>query len=776
MGGSSETGARETESGASADFGVNAPARFAPETMRGRLVLSLFASTLFLSAALLFSVQPMVAKMTLPLVGGSPAVWGTCMVFFQAALLGGYAYAHAMTKWLGVRRHAMVHVGLFILPVFLLPLGISAAAARSAPSAENPAPWLLGLLCTTVGLPFLMVATSAPLLQRWFASTGHPAAADPYFLYAASNVGSLLALLAYPFVLEPTLRLAQQSAAWALGYYLLLAFVLACAVVVIRSKDEGGKSTDPPPAAPRGDQLATGRIVRWIVLAAIPSSLMLGVTTHVSTDIVSIPLWWVMPLVLYLLTFILTFARRPPLPHAWMVRALPMAAVLLALVMSITLGIQLLLVPIHLLTFFLAAMVCHGELARLRPPREHLTGFYLAISLGGVLGGIASALVAPVVFSGVAEYPLALVLACLVAPAKGPGATGPRQRVLDVAIPAAMGLCLWALVHLINVRPDSSRYDLVAKILFGLAAFACFSLKDRPVRFALGLGAVLLAGGTYESGLGRVLYQHRNYFGVLRVTHSAAGNYHRLIHGHTMHGQQSLDPERRHEPLSYFYRTGPIGQVFDVFRGFPAVAVIGLGAGTLACYAEPGQRWVFYEIDPGVERVARRSEYFTFLEDSRADSTKVFLGDARLRLRDAPQHGFGLIVLDAFSSDAIPAHLLTREALQLYRSKLASGGIMAFHISTRYVDLAPVLATLARDAGMTCLVRRDLRVSPQEARLGKEASIWAVMADGEQDLHGLVKDSRWQAPQPDPARATWTDDFSNIVQHFLFQFPIEAGR
>jgi hypothetical protein len=506
---------------------------------------------------------------------------------------------------------------------------------------------------------------------------------------------------------------------------------------------------------------------------------MLGVTAYVSTDFVSIPLWWVVPLALYLLSFILTFARRPPLPHPWMVRALPMAAVLLALAMSLSSGAQLPLVPIHLLTFFLVAMVCHGELARHRPARHHLTTFYLAMSFGGLLGGMFNALTAPIAFDRVAEYPLALVLACLVPPVMRPEACGPWRRTLDVAIPVGIGLSLWGSVHLIHVRAESSQRDLLAKLLFGLAAFACYILKDLPVRFALGIGVVLLAGGTYDSHFGHFLYEHRNYFGVLRVTRVSPGDYHLLIHGDTLHGRQSLETGRRHEPLSYYRRTGPIGQVFDLYRtrpARPAVAVVGVGAGTLACCADSGQRWLFYEIDPAFEQVARQSEYFTFLRDSRADSTEVILGDARLRLRDAPEHGYGLIVLDAFSSDAIPTHLLTREAFRLYRSKLAEGGMIALHISNRYIDLAPVLGALARDSRMKCLVRRDLDVSPDDAGRGESSSIWAVIAAHEEDLDGLLEDSRWQSPQIDPDEAVWTDDFSNDTKHFIFRPPSRPGR
>ena len=741
-------------------------------------MLLLFASTLFLSAALLFSVEPMVAKMTLPLVGGSPAVWATCMVFFQAALLGGYAYAHATTSWLGVRRQAILHVGLIVLPLFVLPIGITLDSARSLPPADDPSRWLLGLLLAKVGLPFFVVSTSAPLLQRWFASTRHPAAADPYFLYGASNFGSLLALLAYPAVLEPSLRLAQQSGAWAAGYGLLVALMLACAMVVWRGQPAANSFSSGSEVTDGRHPLQVRQWLHWMALAFIPSSLMLGVTMYLTTDIAAIPLLWVIPLALYLLTFILTFARRPLLPHSWMVRALPMAVVVLALAMSVSSVTQPIFIPVHLVTFFLAAMVCHGELVRHRPPREHLTAFYLAMSCGGALGGFFNALVAPVIFDRVAEYPLALVLACLILPKMRSDLRTLWGRLLDVVLPVTLGALAWAVSAVVQPRSDSPQDDLGVKLVFGVAGLICYTFKERPVRFALGIGAVLLAGGTYTSNFGRVLYQHRDYFGVLRVTHVVAGNYHRLIHGHTLHGEQALDPARRREPLTYYHRTGPIGQVFDESRTRLAganIAIIGLGAGTLACYAEPGQRWTFYEIDPAVERVARRTDYFTFLEDCRALSLEVILGDARLRLRDAPEHGYGLIVLDAFSSDAIPTHLLTREALKLYRSKLAEGGMIAFHISNSFMDLTPVAGALARDARMTCLVRRDLDVSPDDARLGKSPSIWAVMAARDENLGGLLNDSRWQRPRNRPGEAAWSDDFSNSIENLIVLHPGGTG-
>jgi hypothetical protein len=506
-----------------------------------------------------------------------------------------------------------------------------------------------------------------------------------------------------------------------------------------------------------------------VALAFIPSSLMLGVTMYLTTDLASIPLLWVIPLALYLLTFILVFARRPVPPHSWMVGALPMTVVLLALAMCLQ-TTQPIFIPVHLLTFFVAAMVCHGELVRHRPPARHLTAFYLAMSLGGVLGGIFNALIAPILFDWVAEYPLALVLACLARPVVGPLARTPRDLASDLVIPLALGVLMAGLVPRFLPFTESQAASLGLKFAFGLAAFLCYTFRDRPVRFALGIGAVLLASQVAVNVYGPVLHRERNFFGVLRVAQDARGSYRRLIHGNTIHGQQSLDPGRRREPLTYDHRTGPIGQIFEAFAersARPDVAVVGLGAGTMACYAKPDQRWTFYEIDPAVVRIARDPRYFTYIEDCRARSCDVILGDARLRLREAPESGYGLIILDAFSSDAIPVHLLTREALRLYRSKLADGGLIACHISNRYIDLAPVLGVLARDAGLVARVRSDLDLSPEQVEDGKLPSAWIVMAARGADLGALAKDPRWREPRSRPEEAVWTDDFSNIITHLM---------
>jgi hypothetical protein len=721
---------------------------------------------LLLAAALLFVIEPMVARKILPWFGGSPAVWTVCMLFFQAALLAGYGYVHLATIQLGVRRQAAFHAVLLLLPLWWLWTGLARGAAGESPPValgRHPTAELLGLLLRSIGLPFFVVATTAPLLQRWFAALCHPVARDPYFLYGISNLGSLLGLLSYPLVIEPNLGLAGQETLWALGCIVLLILTLACAVAVGIS---GGAA-----ASAAGERPRPGIRMRWAALAFVPSSLLLGVTTALTTDLAPLPLLWVIPLALYLLSFVLAFARRPPVPHALWVRTLPLAVMGLVPVLAAGL-VQPFLIPLHLLTFFVAAMVCHGELAELRPRVHDLTAFYLAIAVGGVLGGVFNALVAPLFFDRLAEYPLGVFLACLCLPGVRAG------RGLDALIPLFIGVLTAALVRDVGGLAESVLGALAVTIASGLFILLAATARRRPLRFALGVGAVLLAGGLAEGVDGRVLYRERTFFGVLRVTEAGTGDerLHRLFQGSTLHGQQFVAPGRRREPLTYYHRSGPVGQVFEVMHARRRrqgarlrVAVVGLGAGSLAAYALPGERWTFYEVDPAVVRIARDPTAFTFLRDSRADSIDVDVGDARLRLAVAAGQAADLIVLDAFSSDAIPTHLLTRQAVQLYRAKLAGGGLIAMHLSNRSIDLDPVVGQLARDAGLLARVRHDRTLSPQERRDGKSTSIWAVLAASESDLGTLGGDRRWQPPRLVPGDRLWTDDYSTIIGHLVFR-------
>ena len=739
----------------------------------------LFATTLFLSAGLLFCVQPMAAKGVLPLLGGSPAVWNTCTVFFQAALLAGYAYAHASTNRLGHRRQAWLQLAIVALPLLVLPFGLAPDRFQSLPPESNPIPWLVGLLAITVGPPFLALSTTAPVLQRWFAASGRPGSENPYPLYSASNLGSMLALVAYPVAIEPWLKLADQAWLWAAGYGLLLVLTAACAWTSLRKPAVIAEA--PPAITPDADPIAWKTWLGWVGLAFPASSLMLGVTTYLSTDIASMPLLWIVPLALYLLSFILVFARRPVGTEFWSVKGLPMAAGVLVFALSLG-SADLFWMPVHLLGFFAACMACHGELARRRPPAQNLTAYYLAMSVGGVLGGLFNALIAPYLFDRIAEYPIALVLACLVRPRRKTEADAARtaagnlwQGRLDLLLPAALLVTILGLAPEIpgndgrsGPSPSTQSAEVLVKLTFGLGVLVAYMWADRPLRFGLGLAAVLAAGTLFPDHSGRILLQERSLFGVLRVAlvSNEGGTFHRLIHGSTLHGQQNLDPARRRDPQTYYHRDGPAGQIFALHGSGPAgtsVGVVGLGVGSLSAYARAGESWTFYEIDPAVARVARDPAFFTYLADCPAGRPRIILGDARLRLREAPDGSFGLIVLDAFSSDAVPVHMLTREALALYRRKLAPGGRLAFHISNRFFDLGSVLGTLAADSGWAVRVWSDLAVTPEQERAGHSASVWAVLAASDVGLGSLANDAAWVVPARRPGEAPWTDDYSNLL-------------
>jgi hypothetical protein len=754
-----------------------------------------FAATVFTSAALLFLIEPMIAKMALPQLGGTAAVWNTCMVFFQSALLAGYAFAHRLAARQSVRSQAIIQClfllsALVVLPVDLARLDafksmltgvpINSAQPVGPPQAamENPIPWLLLRLLFAVGLPFAMLSTMGPLMQKWFASTH--SVRDPYSLYAAGNLGSMLALIAYPSLVEPFFSLGQQSLLWSCGYFLLVLLALICAVETLRARrqsrrHEGRRAPTASAAAAMLDAepIPLRRRLRWIALALVPSSLMLGVTTYLSTDIATIPLLWIIPLALYLLSFILVFAKKQVVPHAWMSRLLPALTLLLVILLSLQdlqppIWVTILL---HLLTFFVAAMYCHGELAADRPPPDHLTEFYLCLGVGGMLGGVFNALLAPLIFSRVIEYPLGLVLVCLLRYRPDTADRNPRSRLFDWIAPLGLGLLTAALVLALQ-RIGLEPIQLRAELMFGLPAALCYTLVDRPLRFALGIGAIIVASLFYVGVEGRTIYSGRSFFGVVRVTVDTAGRFHQLVHGNTIHGRQSIDPSHRHEPLTYYHRTGPVGSMFEAFKTKLAganIGVIGLGAGSLACYAQPEQRWTFYEIDPLVERIARDPKFFTFLKDCSARKLEVVLGDGRLRLQEASDAQYQLIVLDAFSSDALPVHLLTREALRIYLSKLAKGGVLAFHISNRYLDLQPVLTALARDGGLTCRFCDDLNLLFPEREVGKEPSQWAVISRALEDLGSLVRSSNWQTSRRTHQEEVWTDHFSNILGIFIWQ-------
>jgi hypothetical protein len=734
-------------------------------------VLAVYVTTLVVSAFLLFLVQPMFAKMVLPSLGGTPAVWNTCMVFFQAMLLAGYAYVHLGSRWLTPARQAGVHVALVVVTLFALPIWPRALD----PGETAPVPWLIGMLLVSLGAPFFVLSATAPLLQRWFAASGHARAHDPYFLYAASNVGSLAALVGYPLLVEPLLALHRQSTAWSVGYVLLAVLMALCVWLLLRAGRHAPASAaeaDPRLAA---QPVTSGRRVRWVLLAFAPSSLLLGVTTYVTTDVAAVPLLWVVPLALYLLSFILVFAQRPLLPHGWMLALQPF--LLLAVLLPTLWNYEATVWqkgPLHLLLFFVSAMVCHGELAKDRPGPTHLTEYYLWMSVGGVLGGLFNALLAPALLNDVLEYPIALAIACLLRPKlQGGEGWGRWARWIDFALPAG---CAGALLLFLQLNHMvSQRTALVAfAVLTGAIALLLYWSRIRPVRFGLTIGAMLLIA-MFVAGRQSTVFTERSFFGVHRVAHSIGGDYAVLIHGTTIHGAQSTDPGKTREPLTYFHRDGPLGQLFGVMDhrlGRGHIGVAGLGAGAIACYGKVGGKLSFFEIDPLVVRIARDSGHFTYLAQCSGTPPRIVLGDARLTLAREPEAEFAVLVLDAFSSDSLPVHLMTREAVELYLRKLAPGGVLVFNISNRYLDLAPALAAIGRDLGLVGRISTEHRTGQRGERWQpmRFPATFVALARTREDLGSLWWDGRWAALPEAGSKTAWTDDFSNILEALHLSF------
>ncbi|HRE99868.1 MAG TPA: fused MFS/spermidine synthase [Pirellulaceae bacterium] len=725
----------------------------------------LFGFTLFTSAALLFTVQPMFAKLVLPRLGGTPSVWNTCMVFFQAMLLFGYLYAHGSTRRLPGRRQLVFHGLMLSLPLLLLPLALPESLPWDAATA--PTAWLLGALAVSVGLPFLMLSTTNPTLQVWFAASGHPRAKDPYFLYAASNAGSFLGLFGYPFLVEPMLGLSTQLKLWSVGYLVLIGLIGTCALAVWRrqrwsgwelpmlSSDETGTVSSPSALAP-----TVRRRAAWFGLALIPSSLMLGVTTFLTTDVASFPLLWVIPLGIYLATFIIAFAQKYRLSQMLVVRWTPLLVLPVVATQAFSAGLALhwSTYALNLGAFTALALLCHGRLADLRPGPKYLTEFYLWLSAGGVAGGIFNTLVAPHLFVSSAEYSLAIVCGCLALPASEKLSRQRIDRILDVVFPVLTGAACLAIGLALEFNPFPFAFvaALVVPCVFGL------SFSRRPLRFGLAVAAIFGAGMICRSASEEVLFWERGFFGANRVVAERETDRHLLVHGTTYHGWQYQD-ERRDEPLSYYHRRGPLGRLFGSLesRHDLRVAAIGMGCGTVMAYHRPGWHFTFYEIDPIVVRIAENPELFSYLP-SRRGAYDVVLGDARVELERAESGRYDVMVMDAFSSDMIPTHLLTREALATYRRHLAEEGIIAFHVSNRFLDLVPILDALAVDAGMHAVAMTDVAGASGEAE-GRTTSIYVFLAERRETLDELASDERARRTDADATRRPWTDDRCNVL-------------
>lgn len=722
----------------------------------------LFVLTILLGSFLLFLVQPMIARMALPRLGGAPAVWNSAMLVYQALLLGGYAYAHAIGRF-SVRRQAIIHVTVLALAALWLPIGLGAAMPPPDAAPEIWVPWLL---LVSIGPLFFAVSAQAPLIQRWYnaASGGR----DPYALYAASNLGSFGGLIAYPLVVEPGFALAGQSMVWTVGYVLLGLLVIGCALMLPRHQPTGAAAAEAVSEAP-----GTRRQLYWIVLAFVPSGLMLSTTTYLTTDIVAMPLLWVLPLGLYLLSFTVAFSTWRGFARTITFIA-PLAIVAMALTIRNGAERPLFAAAVALILLFVVAVALHGEMYRTRPAAQRLTGFYLCMSIGGALGGVFAALIAPLIFDWTYEHPLLILVAGALVPQlflagflQRLWADRRRAQFLSVAVILAVA----GIAYLGIARPwqwlwhDGTTYAALA-----IGALAALSI-GRRIPFLVALAGVLLVSGGWDSiqlsmkGDART----RSYFGVYTIRDYSDPDIRTLAHGTTFHGLQMLVPGEEREPTSYYGRNSGVGQALIQLPAIAGpgarVGIVGLGAGTLACYARPGQHWRFYEIDSAVVDIARDSGKFTFLS-SCLPNVPILLGDARLNLARDPAASLDLLALDAFSSDVVPMHLLTREAFATYARVLAPKGVLVVHISNRFLDLEPVMAAAAAEGGWTAALLDDVETDDKIVTVLNN-SVWVVLSRDPAvvgrviNAPGAVGDWRPLAPRRD--FTPWTDDFSTIL-------------
>ena len=723
-----------------------------------RLEPLLYAATLFVSALLLFSIQPMFAKMVLPKLGGAPAVWSVAMVFFQTVLLAGYGYAYVLNRLLSPRWAAMFHLLLLGITAMMLPIAI--APGWGVPPQDGTTLWLFGLFAVSIGLPFFTLSASAPLLQSWFASSGHKQAGNPFVLYAASNLGSFAALFAYPVIIEPFLTLKTQTAAWSIGFALLAVLLSFVGLLTARAL----------PAAVQAE--AVGDVsanvferMRWIALAAVPSGLVIAVTAYLTTDIAAAPFLWVVPLAIYLLTFVAVFRERPWIAHANVVRFVPFAVAPLAV--SLIGGEKvfwLTSIALNLVVFALLTLMCHGELYARRPSPRRLTEFYLCTSFGGVIGGGFAGLLAPQIFNGNYEYPILIALALLCMPGL---VTGGSRKALTEAAPWLVASAALALVWYVTRFQPSATLELPFQVLLALLAAAMLFQRQRPMRF---FGLVILSFSVtalWRPGIAPI-ETARSFFGVHKVAEVNDGRARLLYHGTTIHGAQRLRNDDGTPvsgpllPQTYYYPGGPFAEAIGAVRAARGslnhVAVVGLGTGTLACHSKGSEHWTFFEIDPEVIRIARDPRRFEFLSRC-APESPVIAGDARLTL-EASTDRYDLIVLDAFSSDTIPVHLLTREAVAGYLSKLSPHGVLLLHISNRHLDLTPVVAKVAQSLGLAAFVREDRSAGDLLTTLKADARLVVLTRDAA-DAGSVA--GNWAPLRPDQSSALWTDDYSNIL-------------
>ena len=732
----------------------------------------LYPATTFLSAALLFTLQPLFAKMLTPLMGGTPSVWNTALVFYQGALLVGYLYAHIIATRLKPRMQLYVHAAVLLFGLVFLPIKVSSLVG--APDVSNAVGWTMAALALSLGGPIVAISATAPLIQAWRARLGD--AVDPYRLYAASNLGSFIALAAFPFLIEPLIGAKMQALLWTVGY-VILAVALVTAVWAV-------PATSQAPTEIATKKTTWTERARWIFYAAPPSALLVAVTTHLTTDVASVPLIWIPPLALFLLTFIIAFsALGDKIAEA----AAPlkfMVIFLLAAIMGAKIDQGMIGLGIHLTAFFLIVLCCHLELAVGRPEPARLTEFYLWMSFGGVLGGAAAALLAPVLLNTTIEYQIALAVALAVAPWERAqlkwalpaaliaiGAAFLYQNLYEVAtwleatIPIGKGVGVAETPFWFEVM-GVWRPEFAASVLCAVLALAAM-LAQRSALIVAAIGGVALLLPVIDQDGEGIKFRERSFFGVLEITDSgeAPTGWRFLSHGTTLHGVMSLDPNRNREPMSYYFRETPIGSLYEEATAAKPTTlhagVIGMGMGSTTCYAKPGQKWTIFEIDDDVIKAAMNPELVGFIPRCAPDIT-IVRGDARLRMAEQPNDWFDILLVDAFSSDAIPTHMITKEALGLFMKKMAPDGVLIVHISNRYLDLGTIVSDAANDLGFAVMEgNRDGEASNPNADTGVRA---VIIARTQERLNRYIGQPMWTMVGPSAQSHPWTDDHTDILR------------
>jgi spermidine synthase len=704
----------------------------------------------------------MFSKLVLPLLGGSSNVWNTAMVFFQSMLLLGYVYAHLISKYLDLKFQIITHISLLLVGLLFLPLSISLNWV--APTEGTPIFWLLGLFTVSIGVPFFAISANAPLFQSWFSKTTHQHAADPYFLYAASNAGSLLTLCAYPVFIEPNLLLDTQTSAWTMGYGLLILMILVCGGLSVFNRVKSTENEAAPISvnAPANITITLKTALFWILLAFIPSSLMLGVTSYMTNNIASAPFLWIIPLALYLLTFVIVFMRRPIIKFtqlAWLFPTIVITAIYFPIIKGVPHVVSII---VALTSYFLIALYCHSRLVEARPQASKLTQFYIFMSLGGVLGGVFNALVAPMIFNDIYEYVLILWLAgCVIAVTQG------KPKI--PAVKSIYTACAYAIIGLasvfLSVMFMENAYLTVLFLVIGFSFVITrhLGLSSNSILFHVASSIVLV----YMLMSSEFVHKERSFYSTIKVkVETKEGvSAHAFLHGDTVHNYQLIDDEHATIPLAYYAEGNTFDQVIDAVRELKPnldIAVIGLGAGAMACFETPADNWTYFEIDPAVVKMAKNTELFSYL-DRCSPNADIRIGDARLTIQDLEKGSQDIIVVDAFSSDSIPVHLVTREALAIYREYLKEDGVIFFHTSNRVMDVSSVVARLADDIGWE---KQLVSVDSFESHPFKQFihSSSGVLIGPKPSIDALKDDKPdWNEFEAHELVKLWTDDYSSIL-------------